>query len=169
MIPNNMDEELKEFNDVIEAIKKDGQKIEASKNALFSVLNKVNVTESLDKRYNYKKQEEGGRPSLLIEYINQLNLFMSKQSYLVAAVVLALVAAGGVYWYSQNPAVAPGTDFVPATKQVEKVTSEAVAVEVTDELAALDQDIADINDLNAASNEAELDALSKDLAAINNI
>ena len=161
--------EQEQFNEVISVVKKDGEKINAPKNALLSVFNKIAVTENLNARYNYKKQEEGSRPSLLVEYINQFNLFMSKQSYLVAAVVLALVAAGGVYWYSQNPAVAPGTDFVPATKQVEKVTSEAVAVEVADELTALDQDIADINDLNAASNEAELDALSKDLAAINSI
>lgn len=154
------DKDLEQFRDIISAVKKDAEKIEAPKSVLLSVLNKV----------NYKKQKEESRPSLFIEYINQLNTFMNRQ-YVTAVVILALVATGGVYWYNQNPAVAPGTEYVPAqnNNQVEKATSEALTADVATEMASLDQDMADLSDLNLASNDAELDALNQDLASLDSI
>lgn len=156
------DAELNEYKDIIAKIKEDGEKIEAPKAVLASVLEKV--TPKKDERYNLEK-EEVSHPSFISEYFNQVNIFMSKQSYIVAAVVLAVVAAGGLYWYTQNPVVDPGVEYKP----VQKVSSGVLAVEVSEEVDAFDADLAAIEDFNSAQNEADLDALSKDLDLLNNI
>ncbi len=94
---------------------------------------------------------------------------MNKQSYLVAVVILALVAAGGIYWYSQTPAYSPGSSAAPISKQAQKVTSDNLAAETTDELANFDKDAVDLKDLNSTANDAALDAASNGLSAVNNI
>jgi hypothetical protein len=161
------DKKLNEYKDIIAMIKKDSEKIEAPKAVLTSVLEKVTIKK--DERLN--KQEEVSHPSYISEYFNQFNIFMSKQAYLGAAVVVAIVAAGGLYWYSQNPVVEPGVNYQPTqnAQPTQKTSSAVVATEVTNEVGAFDADLADINDFNSAQNEAELDALSKDLALLNNI
>jgi len=163
------DKELAQYKDIIATIKKDGEKIEAPQAVLTSVLGKVTLKK--DERYKLGKQEEASHPSYIIEYFNQISIFMSKQAYIGAAVVVAIVAAGGLYWYSQNPAIDSGVNYQPTQKiqPTQKVSSAVVATEVTSEVEAFDVDLADINNFNSAQSEAELDALSKDLALLNNI
>lgn len=162
------DKDFNEYKDVIAVIKKDSEKIDVPQSVLASVLNKVTIKK--DERYKLEKQREASHLSFISEYFNQVNIFMSKQSYIVAAVVVAVVAAGGLYWYTQNPVVEPGTNYQPTQKQPSKaVPQEVVAQEVSNEVTAFDADLADISDFNSAKNEADLDALSKDLASLNNI
>lgn len=156
------DEELKQYKDIIEIIKKNGERISVSKESLHSVLSKV--TKESDNRYYNWNNQEGSRPSLII------NLFaiMSKKAYLIVALAL-VVLAGGAFWYTKSPVVAPGVgDNQPKIDDV-KTASALLATEVANEVGAFDVDVADLNDFNSAQNEAELDALNKDLASLNGI
>lgn len=159
----NDDNDLKEYSDVISAIKKDGDEIIVPKALLSSVLEKTRK----EKDENLSVQE-GSRPSLLVN----LFIHMSKQAYVVA-VVAVVVLAGGAFWYTKNPAIAPengnGNVQQNGSQQSKKVRTAILTTEVANEVGAFDADLADINDFNSAANEVDLDALTKDLALLNSI
>ena len=144
--------ELKELFDVIEFMKKGKSEIMPGREILNNLLSKIDipsVTKTEENRFIYRKRPRGLKGRLLtlqVEIEKMLN-FMQKKTYLFAGAAVIIVAAIGIYWYSQRPKVAIFPEIEELSQETESLSQ-------------------DISDIEAIAKDKNLDTLEEDLLAL---
>lgn len=188
--------DLQEFFQVMKVLRKEGEKIVFPKEFLREILNKIpgTVTKFETGRYLYRGEITKGRPSIP-QLIERINLIMKKVYLGIGVVILVILIIVGVFGQRQKVAVSP-TEEESIVKEELFHQDEWVLEEMAQEagLENLDQDLreieingeevglienleselslelnnfsSDLNDLEEFENDASLDNLVIDLAAI---